>query len=228
MSIIHEALRKAELEKTKHPVPEPETVTIERIFEPVPLTPRKKEEKTARHDPKLRPTRKNFLPVVLIAAGVVLFLTFCFLAISLLRDADEKNPVPAGRASAPGSIVMTQARFSSSPDAQSQSKVQIISVPQPEAKAQEPVLVPGIPISQVQVAPASAVKKSPEKRGLFNAKKTEYRLMGIIVTDRSRTAVINNRDVEAGGTIDGAKVKTITSETVVLEKKGKEFTLSLY
>ena len=104
----------------------------------------------------------------------------------------------------------------------------IISSYHEESPAQEPVLVPGIPISQVQVAPASAVKKSPEKRGLFNAKKTEYRLMGIIVTDRSRTAVINNRDVEAGGTIDGAKVKTITSETVVLEKKGKEFTLSLY
>jgi len=222
MSIIHEALRKAELEKARPPVLEREPLPVDRIFEPVREIPQpKKEEKRTRYyeEPAQKP--QSLMPMVLLTAGVVFFLALCVSLFLLFRGAGSKAaPVSAPAVQQQPSRPAPEIRKPELTVRQTPSEIQVSTVLPETQTASVTVPPPPVPI----------LKKSMVKYGLFTPppKKVEYRLLGIVSTDNARTAIINNRDIELGGTIEGAKVKAINSDSVVLEKKGKEFTLSLY
>jgi hypothetical protein len=53
----------------------------------------------------------------------------------------------------------------------------------------------------------------------------KWNLTAILVSPERRLAMINNRLMEVGEKIDGAKVKVINSNTVELEVEGRRLTL---
>lgn len=54
-----------------------------------------------------------------------------------------------------------------------------------------------------------------------------YLLSSVRISPLRRSAIINDRTVEAGDVVDGAKVVAIYPATVKLTKKGKIFTIRL-
>ncbi len=57
--------------------------------------------------------------------------------------------------------------------------------------------------------------------------KTYYSLSSVRISQMRRTAVINDRRVEAGDIVNGAKVVAIYPSSVKLTKQGKTFTIRL-
>ena len=57
--------------------------------------------------------------------------------------------------------------------------------------------------------------------------KTYYSLSSVRISKMRRTAVINNRKVETGDIVNGAKVIAIYPSSVKLSKQGKTFTVRL-
>lgn len=56
---------------------------------------------------------------------------------------------------------------------------------------------------------------------------TRFSLSSIRISATRRTAVVNDRSVELGDTINGAKVVAINPSSVKLKKKGKVFSVKL-
>ncbi|MFH2035793.1 MAG: hypothetical protein ABIJ45_05265 [Candidatus Zixiibacteriota bacterium] len=54
-----------------------------------------------------------------------------------------------------------------------------------------------------------------------------WHLAGIIYNETNPHAVINNKIVQNGDSVDGAEIITIEKDRVVLQKNGSEFTLSI-
>lgn len=59
------------------------------------------------------------------------------------------------------------------------------------------------------------------------ATKLRYTLSSVRISSVRRVAIINNRSVEAGDRVNGAKVIAIYPSEVKLTKQGKEFTVKL-
>jgi len=59
------------------------------------------------------------------------------------------------------------------------------------------------------------------------SRSTVFSLSSVRISPTRRTAVVNDRSVEAGDTVNGAKVVAIYPSTVKLKKKGKIFTIRL-
>jgi len=59
------------------------------------------------------------------------------------------------------------------------------------------------------------------------AVETRFRLYMVQISASKRSAIINNRYVEMGGFVNGAKVIGIYPSSVKLKKKGKTFTIKM-
>jgi hypothetical protein len=90
-----------------------------------------------------------------------------------------------------------------------------------------------LPISQTTPpAPVPAIPTvtavTPEKEGLFSRKKPEDSLVlnGVFFSEDQGYALINNRILKKGDTIEDARITDIQAEEVELEIKGKKLKLS--
>lgn len=59
------------------------------------------------------------------------------------------------------------------------------------------------------------------------AKTTYFSLSSVRISATRRTAIVNDRSVESGDTVNGAKVVAIYPSSVKLKKQGKIFTIRL-
>ena len=75
--------------------------------------------------------------------------------------------------------------------------------------------------AEVTRPPAPLLRVSSRRQGPFH-------LTGISRSGSDWTAIINNELVRVGETVNGAEVKEIRSQEVILDFKGQTLTLSLY
>ena len=82
-----------------------------------------------------------------------------------------------------------------------------------QAQLDDPTRPPGYPLT------------IPGGKKSSNA--TSFTLSSVYISASRRAAVINNKKVEIGGYVGGAKVITILPSSVQLRRKGKTFTVRL-
>ena len=102
--------------------------------------------------------------------------------------------------------------------AETQNKA--ISPVKPRQAATAPVTVPS-PVTVPDARAESRAKKAPEK-----APRPTLVLNGIVVSPGASYALINNKIVEEGDTVEGLKVVRITKENVELQDGDTAFKLS--
>jgi type II secretory pathway component PulC len=69
-------------------------------------------------------------------------------------------------------------------------------------------------------APLEAVKKKIKQVAI------PFELNGIMFSDNDKSALVNNKIVQEGDTVDGAQVTRISEESVELSREGKTITLT--
>lgn len=210
MSLVHEALQKAEREKQRKlgtaPSPPISYVTPQptpAIHAPAPAAPMASVAPAVSHMPAAsseapQKTNNFLLPMLIGCVAIVAMLAVVFLVInatSLLRQSRENPPVVAPAAVAP----VAQATSPAAPQP---------TVPQPTATA----------------APASV---PPTATPVTDESK--YKLSGIMKDpDGKPVAVLNGRVAYEGYFIDGATVKKIETDRAILDVKGQEVVLRLF
>jgi len=55
----------------------------------------------------------------------------------------------------------------------------------------------------------------------------QFKLHSVLISSQRRVAIINDKSVEVGDSVNGATVRQIEKSRVVLEKQGTRFSLSL-
>ena len=100
------------------------------------------------------------------------------------------------------------------------------------AVASSEVALPWVPAPEVEPAPAVAPAAAPaaaEKPAPDEVKVdlSKFKVSSILMGPKGGSAVINGRFVREGSTIEGAKIIAITPHAVDLEISGKRFTLSM-
>jgi hypothetical protein len=213
MSLVHEALQKAEREKQRKlgsapaapvtPAPPP-PVSAPVIHPPAATAPMTHvPHGAASHQPAAAveemPEKNNFLlPALIGCVAIVAIIAIVFLvssATSVLRQSRENPPVTAPAASA-------AAAPSTSPAAPQPA------VPSPTDSA-APASVP---------PPAAPATDEPK-----------YKITGVMKDpDGKSSAVLNGRVAYEGYFIDGATVKKIETDRVTLDVKGQEVVLRLH
>jgi hypothetical protein len=208
MSLVHEALQKAEREKQRklgtapsqpisYAAPHPVSTPV--VHTPVGAAP------VASHKPAApveQPPKTNnvLLPVLIGCVAIVATVAVVFLvsnATSVLRQSKESTPVAASAAPAPA--------------AQSTSPAVPLPIVTPPIGAAAPASVP------VPAVSAPAVDES------------KYKLSGIMKDpDGKPVAVLNGRVAYEGYFIDGATVKKIETDRAILDVKGQEVVLRLF
>lgn len=66
-----------------------------------------------------------------------------------------------------------------------------------------------------------------EVRSAIKKERDAFRLQSVLIGDKRKTAMINNKAVEVGDWIGGAQVMEITSNRVAINKAGKRQILTL-
>jgi hypothetical protein len=213
MSLVHEALQKAEREKqrkvgaalsasvaapTAQPVQTP-TVPSPAAIVAAGTTPREKVvHKPAPAVEEPQRTNPFLLPVLIGCVAIVAIIAIVFLvsnATSALRQSREVSSAPATTASA-SAARSTEAR--------------------PPPRAVQTSIEPSIPPS-VQPSASAAGNDS------------QYKLSGIMKDpDGKYVAVLNGRVAYEGYYIDGATVKKIEHDRVTVEVVGRETVLRLF
>jgi len=211
MSLVHEALQKAEREKQRKtgvapsappPVPAaPPPVHASTVHLPVPLpavAPLGREpaaEEPA--PPAVAPARTNsfLLPTLIACVAVVAIIAVVFLvgnAASVFRQTKE---ITSARAATPAAKVAESVQ------------------PQPAA--------------QPSVGPAAAPSTPPPMATA--ADESKYKLSGIMTDpDGKYVAVLNGRIAYEGYYIDGATVKKIEHDRITIDDHGHEAVLRLF
>ena len=205
MSLVHEALQKAEREKQRklgtapsppisHATPQPAPA----VHQPVAAAPVPAVLHAATTPAVERPAeRRGFLlPALVSFCGLAAIVAIFLLVMAGLRQPREQTSVPA----TPGAAApTTKAAVAATPQP---------AVPQPTAAA-APANVP---------PPAAPV-----------ADESKYKLSGIMKDpDGKPVAVLNGRVAYEGYYIDGATVKKIETDRAVLDVKGQELVLRLF
>jgi hypothetical protein len=213
MSLVHEALQKAEREKQRKvgaapsaPVavstpPPVHAPAVSSLPTTAPVTPIPREIVAHKPAPAVEaPQRTNpfLLPALIGCVAIVAIIAIVFLvsnATSALRQSKEVSPAPAATASAP---------------------VAKSTEPTPPHRA---VRVPVEP-SALPSAPPSATAAGNDSR---------YKLSGIMKDpDGKYVAVLNGRVAYEGYYIDGATVKKIEGDRVTIDANGREQVLRLF
>jgi hypothetical protein len=215
MSLVHEALQKAEREKQRKlgttpsaPVSHaaPQTIAPAVVHTPVgPASVAHVAPATVPHKPAAiveEPTETNdfLLPGLIGCVAIVAIIAIVFIvsnATSVLRQPKESSPV-AVTAAIPTATAQTAPAAAPQPTAA-----------QTPAESAAPVNVPP------PVAPVTDESK--------------YKISGIMKDpDGKPVAVLNGRVAYEGYFIDGATVKKIETDRVTLDIKGRELVLRLY
>jgi hypothetical protein len=220
MSLVHEALRKAEREKqrkagavpsapptTHQPAPtqpvQAHTPAVHAFATPTPVAPPGSEAAPRPQTPageQPRETSHFLLPALIGCVAIVAIIAIVFLvsnASSLLRQTKENVAVTASAASVPSATTMPI-----SPAAAAQP------VTQPTADS------PPTPSATPAVMPADESK---------------YKISGIMNDpDGKPVAVINGHVTYEGYYVDGATVEKIESDRVTLDIKGQKALLRLH
>jgi hypothetical protein len=206
MSLVHEALQKAEREKQRklgaapsppipHTAPHPAPAPV--FHEPVAIAPvaHAVSHKPAAAVEELPKTNNFLLPALISCVAIVAMVSVIFLvmnATSLLRQSRENPPVAASATPTPGAKTASPA---------------VTPTPDSAAPASVPV--------QSSTAPATDESK--------------YKLSGIMKDpDGKPVAVLNGRVAYEGYFIDGATVKKIETDRAILDVKGQEVVLRLF
>ena len=212
MSLVHEALQKAEREKQRklgttpsppvsHTAPHPAPV----VHAPVAHTPMASIAHAVSHEPAASvneaPKANNFLlPMLIGCVAIVAMVAVTFLVInatSLLRQSRENPPVTASATPIP--VAKPASPAASQPAAT------------PTTDSAIPATVP---------VPSSSVPATDESK---------YKLSGIMKDpDGKPVAVLNGRVAYEGYYIDGATVKKIETDRAILDVKGQEVVLRLF
>jgi len=212
MSLVHEALQKAEREKqrklgTAPGAPgspgAPPAVPTPIIHAPVATAPLASAGRAAAsHEPTTpveEPPKTNnvLLPALIGCVAIVAMIAIVFLvsnATSLLRQSRENPPVAASAA------------------------------PAPVAKSTSPAAPqPTVPPIDSAAAPSVAPPVAPA------IDESKYKLSGIMKDpDGKPVAVLDGRVAYEGYFIDGATVKKIETDRVTLDVKGHELVLRLF
>ena len=215
MSLVHEALRKAEREKqrklgTAPAAPTPH-VTSQPVRAPIvhspavatPVAPVVRAPSAHTPAPTVeRPTDKNnfFLPMLIGCVAIVAIIAIVFIvrnATSVLRQSKEAPPVVASAVPAPVA--------KSTPPAESQ-----------------PAVAPAVSTTTPSV-PSPAAPAAPV------VDESKYQISGIMKDpDGKPVAVLNGRVAYEGFYVDGATVKKIDTDRVTLDVKGHEVVLRLF
>ena len=216
MSLVHEALRKAEREKQRktgtvpsappapHPPapPPPAQTHAPVVHAPVaatPVAPTRPEAALPSPTPagteQPRESSRFLLPALIGCVAIVAIIAIVFLvsnASSLLRQTKEAAPVPIAQSAAPANPSATTP-----------------SVAEPTADS---ATTPGAP-------PPTAPPIDESK----------YKISGIMKDpDGKPMAVINGRDAYEGYYIDGATVEKIEADRVTIDVKGQKALLRLH
>ena len=77
------------------------------------------------------------------------------------------------------------------------------------------------------MAPPPGAQAAPKQETTEPAERVTYRLQGVKIEPRRKTAVINGQMVTTGDTVDGATVESIEPEGVVLQSGDVTTTLRL-
>jgi hypothetical protein len=217
MSLVHEALRKAEREKQRKAGAAPnatpssrQTVTLQPVSTPVvhapvvtmpiaPLTRPIETRQTAPVAEKPLETNHFLLPALIGCVAIVAIIAIVFLvsnASSVLRQSRESAPVPA-TAAAPASV----------------AKSTVPAEPQPTAQP------PSGSATPATVTPPTAPTIDESK----------YKLSGIMKDpDGKYVAVLDGRVVYEGYYIEGATVEKIESNRVTLDVNGQKVVRRLF
>jgi hypothetical protein len=217
MSLVHEALQKAEREKQRKlgvvpPAPAPtQTPTPQPIHTPpvhppaaaqpaAPVTQDRGAHTPAPAVAESKEAPHYLLPALIGCVAIVAIIAIVFLvsnASSVLRQSQPTAPVPAAAATVPVATP-TIAPPAPTPSAQ------------PAADSTATANVPPPP------APASAGDES------------KYKLTGIMKDlDGKPVALLNGHMVSEGSDVDGATVDKIESDRVTLDAKGQKTVLRL-
>jgi hypothetical protein len=213
MSLVHEALLKAEREKQRKAAAAPSATVAapaaplgqaKLIYAPrsvEPLSPVAREPVTVKTAPAGKaPSRSNqfLLPILIGCVGIVATIAIVFLvgnATSTLRQSKEVSPAPATVVSAPA------------------------------AKLPEPPPLPAQRTAQVSAEPSAPSSPPPVTSSADNSK---YKLSGIMKDpDGKYVAVLNGRVAYEGYYVDGATVKKIEHDHVTIEANGRDRDLQL-
>ena len=215
MSLVHEALQKAEREKQRKagtapsatvatpvaPLGKAKPIYAPRSTEPLP--PVTREPVTVNPSPEVEaPSRSSqfLLPVLIGCVAIVAMIAIVFLvrnATSALRQSKEVSPAPATVVSAPA------------------------------AKLPEPSSVPAQRATQASAE--SAVTPSAPPPVTSPGDTSKYKLSGIMKDpDGKYLAVLNGRVAYEGYYIDGATLKKIDQDHATIEVNGREQVLRLF
>jgi len=202
MSIIADALKKAELDKQVKKSPAQNTVTtsVESVHD------------FKRPEPVQVKVIKGKWSVSLF---FVLFAGLIVVAASLILTKQKSVivvPVTTVPATAKQSVSGIEFSFNVQP-----KSVTLASMN--PAQSQKEIEKPVVSEVAIPVVVQAAVPPEPAK--------SEFVLSGIIDDPKKPAAIINNEIVEVGGVVDGAKVIRIDSRGAVLEKNNLEISLSL-
>ena len=212
MSIIHSALKKAEVEKQKRL--EPYNLSIDEI-----IALAEKEPAAPSHEVKRRARPHRFLWAAVFVACLLL-AGLLWLLHTVISHAHSGHAV-----SSVGSKSVTRTAVPVPGIAKP-------AVRTPAATAPLPKPHPPVPQPVRAVVPPTAV---PQAKTAFwevslspPAQIRGYKLSGIAAAAGSnRTAVINNKLVEAGDFVGDAQVVDIGDHQVILDLHGKKFVLLL-
>lgn len=212
MSLVHEALQKAEREKQRKLGTAPSAPVSVRasqpssapaIHSPVPAAPMfPSAHPTVPHGPVAPaedPPKPNnvLLPLLIGCVAIVAMIAVVFLvgnATSVLRQSRENPPVTASVAPAPV------------------AKSTLPAAPQPT-----------VPPADSAIPPSAAPPLAPA------IDESKYKLSGIMKDpDGKPVAVLDGRVAYEGYFIDGATVRKIETDRVTLDVKGQELVLRLY
>ncbi len=223
MSLVHEALRKAEREKQRktgavptappaphQPAPPPpapsHTPVVHAPVAATPFAPTRHEAAPRPQTPageQPRETNHFLLPALIGCVAIVAIIAIVFLvsnASSLLRQTKEIVPAVAA-STAPVPVAQSTA------------------LADPAATAPS-VAPPTADSTSAPSAPSSTIPLADESK---------YKITGIMTDpDGKRIAVINGRDAYEGYYVDGATVEKIETDRVTLDIKGQKALLRLH
>jgi len=219
MSLVHEALRKAEREKQRkvgsapqasHPTT-PQPVHAPPVHVPVapapvaPVTRNTIAHKSAVVDqpaPVLRESKEanhSLLPALIGCVAIVAIIAIVFLvssASSVLRQSKESPATAAALATPP-----PQAKSTISPEPQASAQTSADSVAQPSAPS------PPMPAADGSKFTLSGIMQDP---------------------DGKYSALVNGHLIYVGSSVGGATVKSIEHDHAVLDVNGHEMVLRLF
>ena len=242
MSIITDALRKAEEErelKTKRPV---ETVLAQADFEQAELLKRFGYTKSGKEVAALstgsirvqKPSVNLFVSVLQKTLISISLVTVCFFVVYLGPRwlinpgsfSEDMSLIKNDTSSKINFLITSISERISSfsgpevalmPSQEPEKKVSVLSAPVSE-EVQEAPPIPTVEIQPVPALSVPVVAQGPER---------SYVLSGISVMGNDRYAVINGSIVQKGDSIEGAYVKDILDREVVLETRSAEIKLKI-